>query len=57
MITSKLPAPADDILIFVCGPEPMLRHISGGKGENYTQGPLAGLLKELGYTEEMVYKF
>lgn len=57
MILKGLPGPADDMLILVCGPPGMMTHISGEKAKDYSQGELAGLLKELGYTEEMVYKF
>ncbi|CAN6457240.1 unnamed protein product [Victoria cruziana] len=57
MILKGLPCPSDDTLILVCGPPGMMKHISGGKAKDWSQGELSGLLKELGYTEEMVYKF
>lgn len=51
-----LPSPADDSLILVCGPPGMMKHISGEKKDR-AQGELSGILKELGYSEDMVYKF
>ncbi|GFY99771.1 FAD/NAD(P)-binding oxidoreductase [Actinidia rufa] len=44
-------------LIQVCGPPGMMNHISGGKAKDWSQGEVSGILKELGYTEQMVYKF
>jgi cytochrome-b5 reductase len=41
----------------VCGPPGMMNHISGDKAKDRSQGELTGILKELGYTAEMVYKF
>ncbi|KAG5244047.1 NADH-cytochrome b5 reductase protein [Salix suchowensis] len=57
MVVKGLPGPSDDTLILVCGPSGMMKHISGDKAKDYSQGELTGLLKEAGYTEEMVYKF
>ncbi|KAF3781616.1 NADH-cytochrome b5 reductase-like protein [Nymphaea thermarum] len=57
MILKGLPCPSDDTLIFVCGPPGMMKHISGDKAKDRSQGELSGLLTELGYTQEMVYKF
>lgn len=56
MVVKGLPPPSDDTLILVCGPPGMMKHISGDK-ENREQGELSGILKEVGYTENMVYKF
>uniref|UniRef100_A0A0E0MS16 NADH-cytochrome b5 reductase n=1 Tax=Oryza rufipogon TaxID=4529 RepID=A0A0E0MS16_ORYRU len=52
-----LPRPGEDSLILVCGPPGMMNHISGDKAKDRSQGELTGILKELGYTAEMVYKF
>ncbi len=41
----------------VCGPPPLMKAISGDKAEDKSQGPLTGILKDLGYTSEQVYKF
>ncbi|XP_028096226.1 NADH-cytochrome b5 reductase-like protein [Camellia sinensis] len=57
MAIKGLPGPSDDTLILVCGPPGMMNHISGDKAKDYSQGEVSGLLKELGYTEQMVYKF
>ncbi|KAI0522434.1 hypothetical protein KFK09_004813 [Dendrobium nobile] len=57
MILKGLPGPSEDTLILVCGPLGLMNHISGDKAKDRSQGELSGLLKDLGYTEEMVYKF
>ncbi|XP_020685101.1 NADH-cytochrome b5 reductase-like protein isoform X1 [Dendrobium catenatum] len=57
MILKGLPGPSEDTLILVCGPPGLMNHISGDKAKDRSQGELSGLLKDLGYTEEMVYKF
>nr|GMC63391.1 NADH-cytochrome B5 reductase-like protein [Ipomoea batatas] len=56
MVLKGLPPPSDDTLIFVCGPPGMMNHVSGEKDKR-EQGELSGVLKEVGYTENMVYKF
>ena len=35
----------------------MMKAISGDKAQDKSQGELSGLLKEMGYTSDMVYKF
>ncbi|CAJ2634802.1 unnamed protein product [Trifolium pratense] len=57
MVVKGLPAPSDDTLVLVCGPPGMMKHISGEKAKDWTQGEVSGILKEAGYTEQMVYKF
>ncbi|XP_058074528.1 NADH-cytochrome b5 reductase-like protein [Magnolia sinica] len=57
MMLKGLPRPSEDTLILVCGPPGMMKHISGDKAKDRTQGELTGLLKQLEYTEDMVYKF
>ncbi|KAJ1390214.1 Riboflavin synthase-like beta-barrel [Sesbania bispinosa] len=57
VVVKGLPGPSDDTLILVCGPPGMMKHISGEKAKDWTQGELSGILKEAGYTEQMVYKF
>ncbi|KAF7838678.1 NADH-cytochrome b5 reductase-like protein [Senna tora] len=56
MAEKGLPNPSDDTLILVCGPPGFMKHVSGEKA-NWAQGELSGLLKDLGYTEQMVFKF
>jgi len=50
------PALKEKIKIFVCGPLPQMKAISGPK-KGFDQGELGGALKELGFTESQVYKF
>ncbi|WVZ72492.1 hypothetical protein U9M48_020942 [Paspalum notatum var. saurae] len=57
MVLKGLPGPGEDSLILVCGPPGMMNHISGDKAKDRSQGELSGVLKDLGYTAEMVYKF
>ncbi|KAI3771620.1 hypothetical protein L6452_02786 [Arctium lappa] len=57
MALKGLQAPSEDTLVLVCGPPGMMQHISGDKAEDRSQGKLTGILKELEYTEDMVYKF
>lgn len=57
MIEEYMPAPSDDHLVCVCGPPPMMYHISGDKAKDLTQGELQGLLKELNYTSKQVFKY
>ncbi|XP_047337758.1 NADH-cytochrome b5 reductase-like protein [Impatiens glandulifera] len=57
MVLKGLPGPSEDTLILVCGPPGMMNHISGNKAKDYSQGEVSGVLKELGYGEQMVYKF
>lgn len=42
--------------VFVCGPPPQVAAIAGKKAGR-EQGELGGILKELGYTEDQVFKF
>ena len=47
----------EKIKLFVCGPPDFYRSISGPKKSPSDQGDLQGLLKELGYSKDQVYKF
>ncbi|KAI3984540.1 hypothetical protein MKX01_040417 [Papaver californicum] len=49
MVDKGMPSPSEDTLILVCGPPGLMNHIFGDK--------VSGILKELGYTKEMVHKF
>ena len=59
LLKTVLPEPKEGeaIKIFVCGPPPMYKAISGGKKSPQDQGELDGYLKDLGYSKEQVYKF
>lgn len=50
-------ASQENIKVFVCGPPPLYKAISGMKKSPTDQGELGGILKELGYTQDQVYKF
>ena len=60
-IDPRTGAPAADVKVFVCGPPPMYKAICGPKkfekGKPPKQGPIDGVLKALGYTEAMCFKF
>jgi len=58
LLKTVLPEPKEEnFKVFVCGPPGMMGAISGGKKSPRDQGELSGVLKELGYTAEQVYKF
>ena len=57
MIQAHLPAPGAGTKMFVCGPPPMMKSISGAKVSPADQGEVEGILKEMGYTKDMVFKF
>lgn len=47
VIKKYMPGPdAQNSLVMVCGPDPMLAAISGGKAPDKSQGELGGILKE-----------
>jgi cytochrome-b5 reductase len=50
-------AKSENIKVFVCGPPGLYKAVSGPKVSPTDQGDLGGILKELGYTKEQVYKF
>ena len=47
------PSAGEDLIIFVCGPPPMYGALCGPRNEK----ELKGLLAEMGYSKEQVYKF
>jgi cytochrome-b5 reductase len=58
LLKRVLPEPKEEnIKVFVCGPPGMYKAISGTKKSPADQGELSGILKELGYAQEQVYKF
>jgi len=46
----------EKVKIFVCGPPGQVASVAGKKA-GMKQGDLGGILKELGYTEDQVFKF
>ena len=59
VLSKRIPAAThkDDALVLVCGPPPMMNAVSGNKVSPKEQGPLQGILKDMGYTESQVFKF
>jgi cytochrome-b5 reductase len=59
MIGRMFPYPGlgKSIKIFVCGPPGFVKHVCGSKAPDYSQGELDGLLKEMGYEKDQVFKF
>ncbi|KAE8451390.1 NADH-cytochrome b5 reductase [Mollisiaceae sp. DMI_Dod_QoI] len=59
LLKTVLPEPKEEnIKIFVCGPPPMYKAISGVKKSPTDQGELDGsILEKLGYSKDQVYKF
>lgn len=58
LLKEVLPDPeSENIKIFVCGPPGMYKAVSGAKPSPQDQGELTGMLKELGYSKEQVFKF
>ncbi|KAI0347175.1 ferredoxin reductase-like C-terminal NADP-linked domain-containing protein [Trametopsis cervina] len=56
-VTAKQPQLADrKLLVLVCGPETMINAIAGPYGRNYSQGPVGGILGELGLKPSQVWK-
>jgi cytochrome-b5 reductase len=48
----------DKVKVLVSGPPPMTNAIAGAKGSfGWTQGSVGGILKELGYSDNQVFKF
>ncbi|KAF2758573.1 oxidoreductase NAD-binding domain-containing protein [Pseudovirgaria hyperparasitica] len=51
------PKEGDKVKVFVCGPPGLYKALSGTKKSPSDQGELDGVLKELGYSKDQVYKF
>jgi cytochrome-b5 reductase len=50
------PSLGEKVKVFICGPPPQVASLAGKK-DGPRQGELNGVLKELGYTTDQVYKF
>ncbi|VVT51411.1 uncharacterized protein SAPINGB_P003087 [Magnusiomyces paraingens] len=48
---------ADNVKVFVCGPPPFSKAISGPKVSPTDQGEVEGALKDLGFSKDQVFKF
>lgn len=58
LLKTVLPGPKDgNVKVFVCGPPGLYKAISGPKVSPKDQGELTGVLAELGYSKDQVYKF
>ncbi|CCE63332.1 hypothetical protein TPHA_0E02400 [Tetrapisispora phaffii CBS 4417] len=49
--------PAKDSHVFICGPPGFMDALSGQKKSPTDQGEITGIFKELGYTNDDIYKF
>jgi len=56
MIQKYVPGADEKVKFFVCGPPGQVNSISGPK-DGPRQGPVGGVLKELNYSEDQVFKF
>lgn len=56
MIQKVFPKGEDKVKAFVCGPPPQVKAVAGPK-DGFKQGEVQGILKDLGYVQEEVYKF
>ncbi|AET41530.1 cytochrome-b5 reductase Ecym_8246 [Eremothecium cymbalariae DBVPG len=56
-LQKHIPKPDEKTQLFVCGPPPFMSAYSGPKVSPTDQGDLTGMLAELGYAKEQVYKF
>lgn len=48
---------ADNVKVFVCGPPPLYKAISGPKASPSDQGELEGVLKDLDFSKDQVFKY
>ena len=57
LLKTVMPEPKEgNFKVYVCGPPGMYKAISGTKVSPTDQGELSGMLKELGYSKDQVYK-
>ncbi|KAF5095429.1 hypothetical protein DV451_004663 [Geotrichum candidum] len=47
----------NNVKVFVCGPPPLYKAISGPKASPADQGELTGALKDIGFTKDQVFKY
>ncbi|KAG1656196.1 hypothetical protein FOA52_011997 [Chlamydomonas sp. UWO 241] len=57
ILEAQLPSPCPDTVVMVCGPPGMMKAVSGDKAPDKSQGEVEGLLKELGFSKDNVFKF
>ncbi|KAI9491366.1 hypothetical protein BDB00DRAFT_767111 [Zychaea mexicana] len=51
MLTQK-----ENSFVFVCGPDAMLAHVSGQRARDFSQGSVRGLLGQMGFASNQVWK-
>lgn len=56
-LAREMPRPGSGGIVYVCGPPPMMKAVSGDKAPDKSQGELEGMLRDMGYKAEEVYKF
>ncbi|AMD22744.1 HHL026Wp [Eremothecium sinecaudum] len=56
-LSKNIPSPDEKTQVFVCGPPPFMNAYSGAKVSPSDQGDLTGILKELGFKKDQVFKF
>jgi cytochrome-b5 reductase len=54
LLHAYLPPPDDDVIILICGPPPMYKALCGPRDE---PTKVTGILAEMGYKDEQVFKF
>ena len=58
LLKEVIPDPkSENIKVFVCGPPGLYKAVSGTKPSPQDQGELTGILKDLGYSKDQVFKF
>lgn len=56
-LASTVPKPSEKTHAFICGPDGLYKAVSGPKASKTDQGEVTGILAELGYTKDHVFKF
>lgn len=57
MLRKLLPSPTSEALfVMVCGPQAMTAAIAGAKSPDYSQGEIGGMLKDLAFSKEQIWK-
>lgn len=56
-LEKNVPKASEKNQVFVCGPPPFMQAYSGPKVSPKDQGELTGILKDLGFSKEQVFKF
>lgn len=56
-LNTHIAKPNENTKLFICGPPPFMKTFSGEKKSPADQGELTGILNELGYSADQVFKF